>query len=157
DFRGQAADPLAVGLPQYSRLRPEETIEVLLCLPDGLQRLIPATLQGAAHQAILRLAGVVLPAGSIGLVPRPLDPTLPVADPLPSLPIDPGSGLEAGVQGRRPQCSQDLLGYPGLDLDRRDRLAQGQTVVRSQRAADVRGAATAPPVSHVHPVPTSTA
>ena len=125
DFRGQAADPLAVGLPQLSRLRPEETIEVLLRLPDGLQRLIPATLQGAAHKPILRLAGVVLAAGPIGLVPRPLDPTLPVADHLTSLIIDPGGGLEAGVQGRRLQGLQDLLGDPGLDPGRRDRLAQG--------------------------------
>src|SRR6059058_2187244 len=98
DFRGQAADPLPVGLPQQSRLRPEETIEVLLRLPDGLQRLIPATLQGAAHESILRLAGVVLPAGPIGLVPRPLDSAFPVADHLTSLLVDAGGGLEAGVQ-----------------------------------------------------------
>src|SRR5438270_7366576 len=114
DLHGQTANPLSIGLAQYSRLRPEETIEVLLRLPDGLQRLIPATLQGAAHQAILRFASVVLPAGAIGFVPRPLDPTLPVADHLTSLFIDPACGLEAGVQGRRSQGPKDLLGDPSL-------------------------------------------
>ncbi len=59
----------------------------------------------------------------------------------------------ARLQGRRLEHLQDLLGQPGLDLGRRDRLTQRQPVVGSQGTADVGRPPIGPPVPHVHPPP----
>jgi hypothetical protein len=52
-----------------------------------------------------------------------------VPDHLPPAQLDLGGHIEARLQDRRLQRLQDLLGHPGLDLGRRDRLAERQPVV----------------------------
>jgi len=130
-----------------------EPLEFRLQLLDRPERLVPPPLQGAGHQAVLRLAGVVLPGGSVGLVPRPSGPLLPVPRHLPSPLLDLGRRAEARVQDRRLQRLQDLSGHPGLDLGRRRRLAQRPAVVRPQGAAHVRRPPAGAAVPHVHPLP----
>jgi len=97
-FSGQTTDTLAVGRAQGPRLHPAESVELSLQLVDRLERLFPASLQGPCHQPVLRLARLVLPGGPIRLVPRPLDPLLPVPDHLPPALLDFGRRVEARLR-----------------------------------------------------------
>ena len=55
-----------------------EPVVLVLRGPLGQQRLFPPAFQCAGHQAILRLDGVVLPEGTRRVLPRSLQPQLPL-------------------------------------------------------------------------------
>src|SRR6185312_17246896 len=61
---------------------------LVLHLPLVLQRLLPAPLELAGHEPVLRLARLILPRRSARLVPRPLQPQPPLPGQLGSLPLD---------------------------------------------------------------------
>src|SRR5262249_36262299 len=93
----------------------EEPIVIVADLPLGLQRLLPAPLQGPGHEAILRIDGPVAPFGVLGLVAGPLQPLPPVL-------VQAGAGPPGGLQGPTGplqrgglQGAKDLLSYQVVD------------------------------------------
>src|SRR3954453_456070 len=110
DVLGQAADRLAVGHGEARRLAGEEA-RVFLPQPGlGGQRRLPALLQGAGHEPVLRLDGVVLPLGALDLVARLLQPQRPLPLPLRPLDLDVPGQLQADLDRRRPQPLEDEAG-----------------------------------------------
>ena len=101
DVLGQAADRLAVGCGELRRLAGEEA-RMLLPQPGlGRQRRLPALLQGAGHEPVLRLDGIVLPLGALDLVARLLQAQRPLPVPLRALQLDVLGQLQADLDRRR--------------------------------------------------------
>ena len=96
-FGGRRADRELIHGGGSAGGRPSSPHELRLYPPPGLHRLLPAPLQLAGHQAVLRLARPVLPIGPLGLELRPLAPQLPVPRRSGALPLDLGhSRRQAG-------------------------------------------------------------
>ena len=76
----------------------------------GRQRRLPALLQGAGHEPVLRLDGVVLPLGALDLVARLLQAQRPLAVPPRPLQLDVLGQLQADLDRRRAQHLEDEAG-----------------------------------------------
>ena len=105
----QSGDPRPLLGGKLRRLFAEESVVIVADLPLGPQRLLPALLQGAGHEAVLRIDGPVAPFGVLGLVPSPLQPLFPVLVQAGAVPLDVLQRPTAQLQRGRFQGAKDLL------------------------------------------------
>src|SRR5215212_6114545 len=118
-----------IGLAQDKGLVPAPTGILLLDDFGGAQLLLPGPLQRARHQAVLRLDGVVLAPGSLGLVAGAFAPKGPLFLELARLLFD--------LPERRNRQG-DLVGRQGLQQKALDQGVDGQSAhLLAERAATV--------------------
>lgn len=99
DVGSKSANCLALGVVERGRLFGLEAGILGLQLNFGLQRCLPLALQGARHQAVLRLDGVVLPLCSLSLIAGSLQALLPVPMQSRAFSFHILDGFEADIQG----------------------------------------------------------
>ena len=112
---GERRDPSPLLAGELRRLFPEEPVVIVADLPLGPQRLLPPLLQGAGHEAVLRVDGPVAPFGVLGLVPGPLQPLFPVLVQAGAVPLDVLQGPAAQLQRGGFQGAKDLLRHEVVD------------------------------------------
>src|SRR3954468_773173 len=99
---------------------------VVLLDPSHLrQRRLPAALQLAGHQPVVRIDGVVLPLRQAGLVARPLEAELPLPVDRPALRLEAVQGGDGGFQPGGADSLQEGLGDGPVDLAGEEGLAHG--------------------------------
>src|SRR5215212_3835902 len=118
-----------IGLAQDKGLVPAPTGILLLDDFGGAQLLLPGPLQRARHQAVLRLDGVVLAPGSLGLVAGAFAPKGPLLVKLARLPFE---------LPKRRNRHGDLVGREGLQKNALDQRVDGQSAhLLAERTAGV--------------------
>ena len=101
--------------PEPRWLFAEEPVVIVPHVMLGAQRLLPPLLQGACHEAVLRVDGPVTPFGIFGLVSGLLQSLFPVLVQAGSIPLERLHGLATQFQRGGFQGAKDLLGHEVVD------------------------------------------
>ncbi len=153
----QGADhPLIFG-GEPARGRPPPSLEFLLELPPPLQRFLPATLQLASDQAILRLAGLVLAGRPIDLMIRPLATQLPMPGQFGPFALHAGHRRQARLQRRRLDGREHPAGDHVVEGWARKALAERLAGARGATGTRVRVKILRPRIEDDHPSPATPA
>ena len=152
---GQEPHGLLVGLTERQQFGPAHDRILLLQLFQRLQRRVPAALQGAGDQTVLRLDRVVLALGARCLVAGALDPQLPVPVQGLALALEFGQRRQRGLDRCRPDRLQEQRTHGAVQVYDRKGLAHLGGIVDLRPAALAAQVVAA--VADAHPPPAAAA